>query len=126
MTKWTTKYFPSKICSGSQRGSINVRLLREFSLVEKLLNILKKGDCSNVTTLTLLNVIHALLCTNPRVTDVLCFTLFTAATLNPSSVSERRIELKPGSDGTESQDEADKGKGESHYIQKALAVVLMN
>ena len=93
-----------------------MRLLREFSLVEKLLNILKKGDCSNVTTLTLLNVIHGLLCTNPRVTDVLCFTLFTAATLNTSSVSERRVELKPGSDGTESQDDGDKGKGGSCFL----------
>jgi hypothetical protein len=92
--------------AGSQRGAVNVRLLREFCLVEKLLTILKKGDnSSNATTLTLLNVIHALLCANPRVTDVLCFALFTAATLNTSSQSERKVELKAGSDGTETTDE---------------------
>ena len=94
--------------SGSQRGAVNVRLLREFCLVEKLLTILKKGDCSNPTTLTLLNVVHGLLCANPRVTDVLCFALFTAATLNTTTQSERRVDLKPGSDGTEEIDEGDK------------------
>ena len=100
-----------RFSSGSQRGAVNVRLLREFCLVEKLLTILKKGDdCSNATTLTLLNVIHALLCSNPRVSDVLCFALFTAATLNTSSQSERKVELKAGSDGTETMDDSSENK----------------
>ena len=98
--------------TGSQRGTINVRLLREFSLVEKLLAILKKNECSNVTTLTLLNVVHGLLCANPRVTDVLCFALFTAATLNPTSLSERKAVSKVDSDGTELVvDDEDKMQG---------------
>ena len=97
-----------------QRNGSNIRTLREFSLVEKLLSILKSprvpsgspshdgGDhhpppppsangSNDATTLTLLNVIHALLCTNPRVTDVLCFALFTAATLNPCAVDENKV-----------------------------------
>ena len=49
---------------------------------------------SDATTLTLLNVIHALLCANPRVTDVLCFALFTAATLNPCAVDENKVRKK--------------------------------
>ena len=60
-----------------QRSSSNIKILREFSLVEKLLLILKKSEGSSASTLTLLNVLHALLCTSPRVTDVLCFTQFT-------------------------------------------------
>ena len=39
--------------------------------------------------LTLLNVLHALLCTSPRVTDVLCFVQFTAATLAPTVEDEK-------------------------------------
>ena len=60
----------------------NVRILREFSIVEKLLSILKKLDSSrNPSATTLLKLIHGLLCASPRVSDVLCFALFTAATL---------------------------------------------
>ncbi len=102
---------------GSQRGSNNVRLLREFSLVEKLLSILKKVDCSNATTLTLLNVVHGLLCANPRVTDVLCFALFTAATLNPTSLSERKVVLKAGTDGTELVDDDVKNKSGALFVK---------
>ena len=58
---------------GVQRSSSNIRILREYHLVEKLLVILKKSPSASTTTLTLLNVLHALLCTSPRVTDVLCF-----------------------------------------------------
>ena len=68
-----------------QRSSSNIKILREFSLVEKLLLILKKSEGSSASTLTLLNVLHALLCTSPRVTDVLCFTQFTVK-LNALSV----------------------------------------
>ena len=65
----------------------NVRLMREFALVEKLLAILKKSEFksnknANITTKSLLlDVIRGLLCANPRVSDVLCFALFTTATL---------------------------------------------
>jgi hypothetical protein len=89
-----------------QRNGNNIRTLREFALVEKLLSILKKSECSNATSLTLLNVVHALLCTNPRVTDVLCFALFTAATLSPSdNADEKSVNLK--ADGTEYDDAAE-------------------
>ena len=66
---------------------------------------MKKSDFSNdsrsAVTHILLNVIHGLLCTNPRVTDVLSFALFTAATLMPSTECEKQIVLKPGTDGIE-------------------------
>ncbi len=65
-------------------------------MVEKLLALLKNNSeeveaRSSSTILTLLNVIHALLCSSPRVTDVLCFALFTAATLKPDATSERKL-----------------------------------
>ena len=41
--------------SGIQRSSNNIRILREYHLVEKLLVILKKSESSSTTTLTLLN-----------------------------------------------------------------------
>eukprot|EP00094_Tigriopus_californicus_P005213 TCALIF_05026-PB protein Name:"Similar to WDFY3 WD repeat and FYVE domain-containing protein 3 (Homo sapiens)" AED:0.04 eAED:0.04 QI:7/0.93/0.68/1/1/1/16/134/3650 len=89
-----------------QRNGSNIRTLREFCLVEKLLAILKTSECSNGTTLVLLNVIHSLLCSNPRVTDVLCFALFTAATLNPTTnIEEKSVTLV--SDGTEYSDNED-------------------
>ena len=90
----------------------NVRTLRNYSLVEKLLSILKKSESSNAASLTLLNVIHGLLCSNPRVTDVLCFALFTAATLKPfASADEKTVVLK--ADGTEfaKEDEDEDGDG---------------
>ena len=86
---------------GIQRSSTNIRILREYQLVEKLLVILKKSQSSSTTTLTLLNVFHALLCTSPRVTDVLGFVQFTAATLTTPVEDEKGVELVPGSDGTE-------------------------
>lgn len=82
-----------------QRNGVNIRTLREFALVEKLLAILKKSPSSKPTVPTLLNAVHALLCSNPRVTDVLCFALFTAATLHPSAVDEGGVRLVK--DGTE-------------------------
>lgn len=94
--------------SDMQRNGTNIRTLREFSLVEKLLSILKKAESSNATTLTLLNVIHALLCANPRVTDVLCFALFTATTLDPQAKNERHLKLI--NEGTEFQDEDEEAK----------------
>ena len=87
--------------SGIQRSSSNIKLLREFQLVEKLLVILKKSKGASTTTLTLLNVLHALLCTSPRITDVLCFTQFTAATILTSLEDEKVVNLAPGTDGTE-------------------------
>ena len=87
--------------SGLQRSSGNIKILREYHLVEKLLVILKKSESSSSTTLTLLNVLHALLCSSPRVTDVICFVQFTAATLLTTVDDEKSINLVPGSDGTE-------------------------
>ena len=87
--------------SGMQRSSSNIKLLREFHLVEKLLVILKKSEGASSTTLTLLNVLHALLCTSPRVTDVLCFSQFTAATILTNLDDEKVVALTPGTDGTE-------------------------
>ena len=87
--------------SGLQRSSGNIKILREYHLVEKLLVILKKSESSSSTTLTLLNVLHALLCSSPRVTDVLCFVQFTAATLLTAVEDEKTVQLVPGSDGTD-------------------------
>ncbi len=89
-----------------QRNGSNIRMLREFALVEKLLSILKKSESSNATTLTLLNVVHALVCTNPRVTDVLCFALFTAATLSPTANADEKA-VKLMADGTEMEEGAE-------------------
>ena len=75
---------------GARNSMENVRLLREFGIVEKLLAILKRLDTSrNPSTTILLKVIHGLLCTSPRVSDVLCFALFTAATLEVDDGDER-------------------------------------
>eukprot|EP00095_Tigriopus_kingsejongensis_P009945 maker-scaffold981_size73921-snap-gene-0.19 protein:Tk09945 transcript:maker-scaffold981_size73921-snap-gene-0.19-mRNA-1 annotation:"low quality protein: wd repeat and fyve domain-containing protein 3" len=82
-----------------QRNGANIRTLREFCLVEKLLAILKTSECSDGTTVVLLQVIHSLLCANPRVTDVLCFALFTAATLSSCVSAEEKSVSLPG-DGT--------------------------
>jgi len=87
--------------TGVQRSAANIKLLRNYHLVEKLLVILKKSEGSSTTTLTLLNVLHALLCTSPRVTDVLCFTQFTAATLLTKVENESAVNLGPGTDGTD-------------------------
>ena len=82
--------------SGLQRSGSNIKILREYHLVEKLLVILKKSESSSSTTLTLLNVLHALLCSSPRVTDVICFVQFTAATLLTGVEDEKTIDLVPG------------------------------
>ena len=87
--------------SGLQKSASNIRILREYHLVEKLLVILKKSESASSTTLTLLNVLHALLCSSPRVTDVICFVQFTAATLLTHVEDEKKVQLVPGSDGTE-------------------------
>ena len=50
-------------------------------MVEKMLALLKKEECSTPTVTIIMNVLYGLLCTNPRVSDVLWFALFTAATL---------------------------------------------
>ena len=99
----------NSLSSSSQKQGGNIRLLREFNLVEKLLSIMKKPDnnsnnnrASSISIL--LNVVHGLLCTNPRVTDVLSFALFTAATLMPSTNDEKKVILKSGTDGTEIED----------------------
>ncbi len=74
---------------GSKRSVENIKLLREFGIVDKLLTTLKLGANAsshhqkrNSATLTLLKVVHGLLRTSPRVPDVLCFALFTADTLD--------------------------------------------
>ncbi len=82
-----------------QRNGANIRTLREFSLVEKLLSVLKNSSPSPTAVPTLLNVVHALLAASPRVTDVLCFALFTAATLGSTSENEKHLSLSR--DGTE-------------------------
>ena len=74
----------------------NTRKLRDFSLVDKLLGILTKSEKLDAT---LMNVLHGLLCSAPRVTDVLNFALFTASTL--TATDEKNVELKVGTDGTE-------------------------
>ena len=86
---------------GAGRGSNNTRLLRELRLVERLLVVLGGCSSSSPATLTLLSVLHALLCSSPRVTDVLCFVQFTAATILTGLVDEKAVELEPGSDGTD-------------------------
>ena len=118
---------------GQQRqGHSNTRLLREFNLVEKLLSVLKRSDGPHDAnrfnvTLTLFNVIHGLLCTNPRVTDVLSFALFTAATLMPSINEEKCVSLKAGTDGTEleTNDVEDNGDPSSKQ-EEAENIVLRN
>ena len=91
-----------------QRNGGRIRSIRECNLVDKLLGILKKS-VSSETMQTLLKVIHALLCTNPRVTDVLCFALFTAATLDPAANSEKDLELDEfGTDGKCQYEEGDR------------------
>ena len=67
--------------SNSNRKVAHVRMLRDFSMVEKMLALLKKGECSTPTVTILMKVLYGLLCTNPRVSHVLSFALFTAATL---------------------------------------------
>ena len=64
----------------SANGSY-IRMLRDFSMVEKSLAILKKDECSPPTVTIQMNLLNGLLRTNPRVSDVLCFALFTAASL---------------------------------------------
>ncbi|XP_040570676.1 WD repeat and FYVE domain-containing protein 3 isoform X2 [Lepeophtheirus salmonis] len=70
----------------------NVRQLREFSLVEKILRILKKSERKRCSEETALNLIHALICFTPRVNDVLCFALFTASTLNNNNKLKECVE----------------------------------
>ena len=107
---------------GIQRSSTNIRVLREYHLVEKLLVILKKSPSSSTTTLTLLNVLHALLCTSPRVTDVLCFVQFTASTLTTPVEDEKSVELVPGTDGTECKS----GQGEDSLTTEQSTIILRN
>ena len=115
--------------SSSKSGG-NTRLLREFNIVERLLSIMKKSDFSNnsrsAVTHILLNVIHGLLCTNPRVTDVLSFALFTAATLMPSTDCEKQIVLKPGADGIELEDASQILDGNENGNGKKLLMLKTN
>lgn len=86
--------------SNSNRKMANIRMLRDFSMVEKMLALLKKGECSTPTVTILMKVLYGLLCTNPRVSHVLCFALFTAATLE-KDVNERSLEMS--SSGSQQQ-----------------------
>ena len=65
-------------------------------MVEKMLALLKKGDCTTPTVTIQMDVLYGLLCTNPRVSDVLCFALFTAATLEVDEIDERKVEINSG------------------------------
>jgi hypothetical protein len=114
--------------TGLQRNAANIKILRDYHLVEKLLAILKKSEGASTTTLTLLNVLHALLCTSPRVTDVLCFTQFTAATLRSRLDNEGLVvTLTPGTDGTECRapPEADSGSGGEVRLEQAEANIIL-
>ncbi len=75
-------------------------------MVEKVLAILKISECSLSTTGILLDLIRSLLCVNPRVNDVLCFALFTAATLNDRG-NEKCLETKLNTDGTDFLEKTD-------------------
>ena len=76
----------------NNRKMTHVRMLRDFSMVEKMLALLKKEECSTPTVTIIMNVLYGLLCTNPRVSDVLCFALFTAATLEKDA-NEQSLEM---------------------------------
>ncbi len=109
-----------------QRNGVNIRTLREFSLVEKLLSILRTSSSSPASVPTLLNVVHALLAASPRVTDVLCFALFTAATLGSSDDDESHLLLNR--DGMDYEEE---GQEEAEFSsapkdEMAANVILRN
>ncbi len=87
-----------------QRNGLNIRTLREFALVEKSLAVLKLNSCSPAAIPILFNTVHAMLATSPRVTDVLCFALFTAATLGSTATNEKHFKMNR--DGTECLDDS--------------------
>ena len=97
----------NELASDTAKG--NTRTMRDFNLVDKLLAVLKKTDLSPTTGI-LMNVIYGLLCTNPRVTDVLSFALFTAATLSPTPNDEKHIKFKEGCTGTEPEEDDEESK----------------
>ena len=92
--------------------------MREFALVEKLLTILKKSDCRNSNTTLLLEIMRGLLCTNPRVSDVLCFALFTTATLSFPTVEKRMKTINEGMAMAPEQDQEN--------VQQSNKVILRN
>ena len=98
-----------ELVSDPQKNIGNIRLMREFALVEKLLNILKKSDCRNSNTTLLLEIMRGLLCTNPRVSDVLCFALFTTATLSFPTV-EKKMKINEGVMAEQSQENVQSNK----------------
>ncbi len=104
-----------------QRNGINIRMMREFSLVEKLLSVLRSSSCSPSSVPTLLNVVYALLATSPRVTDVLCFALFTAATLDTTAENEKHLPLNK--EGTDYEDGT---KASASNEEMANSVILRN
>ena len=105
------EHFYELICDFNSKRSIeNIKLLREFGVVEKLLAILKTLNVptQNSITQTLLKVVKGLLCTNPRVSDVLCFALFIASTLDICD-DENFSDIKLNKNGTDlDQDEVQK------------------
>jgi len=102
--------------SGMQR----TRTLRDFSLVEKLLSVLRRTHTASPISGILLRVVRSLLSTNPRVTDVLCFALFCAATLHPAAANESTLGLNR--DGTDFEE----GRREEAKREVADCVVLRN
>ena len=87
--------------NNSRNLNNNTRRLRDFSLVDKLLGIVKKPNYRLEKSETLFSVIHGLLSTSPRVTDVLSFALFTATTLSSTrDMDEKQVQL-PSSLGKE-------------------------
>ena len=80
--------------NNSRNLNNNTRRLRDFSLVDKLLGIVKKPNYRLEKSETLFSVIHGLLSTSPRVTDVLSFALFTATTLSSTrDMDEKQVQL---------------------------------
>ena len=92
----------SELVSDSKKSFETIKLMRDFGVIEKLLSILKQMEStSNPSIQTLLKVVHGLLCTSPRVSDVLCFALFTAAQVNEAEQDEKLHDLKLNEDGTD-------------------------
>ena len=75
------------------------KILKENNLVEKLLVVLKKSEGSSSTTITLMNVLHAVLCNSPSDKDLVCFAQFTAVTIQTDLENENDIDLDSEFDG---------------------------
>ena len=94
-------------------------------MVEKLLAILRSSECTGSITPILMNVVRGLLCSNPRVKDVLCFALFTAATLS-ERIREKSLEVTLSPDGTELVSDACVLSAKPDLKEAVDAIVLRN